>query len=390
MDADGGDDLREPGADAGHRHPREPRRGPGALRTVGDPGLGDRPGDRPPAASGSTTGHSTPGGCRRPRPDDRPHRRSSTCSATSRARASATGPSTTGRSARPADAGRPRGRRPRSGPGRAVPGRDRPRRRSSSRLLSLPNIADSSWVWRQYDHQLFLNTVAGPGSDAAVLRLKDTDARRWPSPPTGRPGSASSTRGRRRRPGGAGGSPQRGLHRRPVDGPGQLPELRQPRAPRGDVAVRRSGGRDVGGLPGARPPGHRRQRQLLQRVRRRGHPPDPGRRRRRPDRPPRRPGPRRRLWPPGTRIVVLGDTAAELGGSEWAAGRHGLLGGHAARGRPGRRRPPPRPGGRRWSATGGGRRPRLLRRRPGRGPDRDGHRRRLRLRGGVGGRAWPG
>jgi phosphoribosylformylglycinamidine synthase len=29
----------------------------------------------------------------------------------------------------------------------------------------------------------------------------------------------------------------------------------------------------------------------------------------------------------GDRIVVLGDTAAELGGSEWAAGRHGLLGG---------------------------------------------------------------
>ena len=30
---------------------------------------------------------------------------------------------------------------------------------------------------------------------------------------------------------------------------------------------------------------------------------------------------------PGRGIVVLGDTAAELGGSEWAAGRHGLLGG---------------------------------------------------------------
>src|SRR5581483_6612622 len=29
----------------------------------------------------------------------------------------------------------------------------------------------------------------------------------------------------------------------------------------------------------------------------------------------------------GTRIVVLGETAAELGGSEWAAGRHGLVGG---------------------------------------------------------------
>ncbi len=37
-------------------------------------------------------------------------------------------------------------------------------------LLGL--LADSSWVWSQYDHQLFLNTVVGPGGDAAVLRLK--------------------------------------------------------------------------------------------------------------------------------------------------------------------------------------------------------------------------
>jgi Phosphoribosylformylglycinamidine (FGAM) synthase, synthetase domain len=40
-------------------------------------------------------------------------------------------------------------------------------------LLSSPNIADPSWVYRQYDHQLFLNTVVGPGSDASVLRLQD-------------------------------------------------------------------------------------------------------------------------------------------------------------------------------------------------------------------------
>ena len=35
----------------------------------------------------------------------------------------------------------------------------------------LAMLADSSWVYRQYDHQLFLNTVEGPGGDAAVLRL---------------------------------------------------------------------------------------------------------------------------------------------------------------------------------------------------------------------------
>ncbi|HEX2023601.1 MAG TPA: phosphoribosylformylglycinamidine synthase subunit PurL [Acidimicrobiales bacterium] len=37
-------------------------------------------------------------------------------------------------------------------------------------LLAL--LVDPSWVWSQYDHQLFLNTVEGPGGDAAVLRLK--------------------------------------------------------------------------------------------------------------------------------------------------------------------------------------------------------------------------
>ncbi len=36
-------------------------------------------------------------------------------------------------------------------------------------LLAL--LADPSWVYRQYDHQLFLNTVEGPGGDAAVLKL---------------------------------------------------------------------------------------------------------------------------------------------------------------------------------------------------------------------------
>ncbi|HEX5615268.1 MAG TPA: phosphoribosylformylglycinamidine synthase subunit PurL [Acidimicrobiia bacterium] len=41
-------------------------------------------------------------------------------------------------------------------------------------LLRTPTIADKTWVSRQYDHQLFLNTVAGPGADAAVLRLKGT------------------------------------------------------------------------------------------------------------------------------------------------------------------------------------------------------------------------
>ena len=40
------------------------------------------------------------------------------------------------------------------------------------RLLAHPSIADPTWVHRQYDSQLFLNTVVTPGADAAVLRLK--------------------------------------------------------------------------------------------------------------------------------------------------------------------------------------------------------------------------
>ena len=36
-------------------------------------------------------------------------------------------------------------------------------------LLSL--LRSPRWVYRQYDHQLFLNTVVGPGGDAALLRL---------------------------------------------------------------------------------------------------------------------------------------------------------------------------------------------------------------------------
>jgi phosphoribosylformylglycinamidine synthase subunit PurL len=35
----------------------------------------------------------------------------------------------------------------------------------------LSMLMDSSWIYRQYDHMLFLNTVEGPGGDASVLRV---------------------------------------------------------------------------------------------------------------------------------------------------------------------------------------------------------------------------
>lgn len=37
-------------------------------------------------------------------------------------------------------------------------------------LLAL--VCDPSWVYSQYDHQLFLNTVVGPGNDGTLLRLR--------------------------------------------------------------------------------------------------------------------------------------------------------------------------------------------------------------------------
>ena len=41
-------------------------------------------------------------------------------------------------------------------------------------LLSDPNTADPSWVYEQYDHMLFLNTLIEPGHDGSLLRLKGT------------------------------------------------------------------------------------------------------------------------------------------------------------------------------------------------------------------------
>jgi len=41
-------------------------------------------------------------------------------------------------------------------------------------LLADPNLAAKEWIYRQYDHQVQVNTVTGPGSDAAVLRIKGT------------------------------------------------------------------------------------------------------------------------------------------------------------------------------------------------------------------------
>jgi len=192
-------------------------------------------------------------------------------------------------------------------------------------LLSLPNIGDSSWVWRQYDHQLFLNTVSGPGADAAVLRLRGTEK-----------ALALTTDGKARfclldpRTGGAlavleaarnvactGARPLALVNCLNFGNP-EHPEVMWQFAEVVDgiaEACRRlgfpviggnvsfyneSGGADIHPTPVVAVVG------LIDRL--------------------DRPVPAAALAP-GTRIVVLGETAAELGGSEWAAGRHGLVGG---------------------------------------------------------------
>ena len=59
-------------------------------------------------------------------------------------------------------------------------------------LLASPNITSKLSVYRQYDHQVQTNTVVAPGGDAAVLRIKGTEATASPSPPTATGASAIS------------------------------------------------------------------------------------------------------------------------------------------------------------------------------------------------------
>jgi phosphoribosylformylglycinamidine synthase len=42
------------------------------------------------------------------------------------------------------------------------------------RVLASPNICSRAWIYRQYDQMVMLNTLVLPGSDAGVLRIADT------------------------------------------------------------------------------------------------------------------------------------------------------------------------------------------------------------------------
>ena len=59
--------------------------------------------------------------------------------------------------------------RPRHAPARRRAEPPAPPADCAADLLAL--LRSPRWVYRQYDHQLFLNTVEGPGGDAALLRL---------------------------------------------------------------------------------------------------------------------------------------------------------------------------------------------------------------------------
>ena len=42
-------------------------------------------------------------------------------------------------------------------------------------LVGSANLCDKRWVWEQYDYMVRTNTLAGPGGDAAIVRIKGTD-----------------------------------------------------------------------------------------------------------------------------------------------------------------------------------------------------------------------
>ena len=53
---------------------------------------------------------------------------------------------------------------------------DGPIDESLIKVLSSPNIASKSWVYKQYDHEVQTRTVVKPGDDAAVLQIDDETA----------------------------------------------------------------------------------------------------------------------------------------------------------------------------------------------------------------------
>ncbi len=43
------------------------------------------------------------------------------------------------------------------------------------KLVASQDLCSKRWIWEQYDYMVRTNTIVGPGSDAAVVRVKETD-----------------------------------------------------------------------------------------------------------------------------------------------------------------------------------------------------------------------
>ena len=43
-------------------------------------------------------------------------------------------------------------------------------------LLGSGDLCSKRWIWQQYDYMVRTNTLAGPGGDAAIVRIKETDS----------------------------------------------------------------------------------------------------------------------------------------------------------------------------------------------------------------------
>ncbi len=44
------------------------------------------------------------------------------------------------------------------------------------KLLGSSDLCSKRWIWQQYDYTVRTNTIAGPGGDAAIVRIKETDS----------------------------------------------------------------------------------------------------------------------------------------------------------------------------------------------------------------------
>ncbi len=136
-------------------------------------------------------------------------------------------------------------------------------------LLASGDVCSKRWIWQQYDYTVRTNTLAGPGGDAAIVRIKETGTSIAMSlDGNGRycalsPREGAKLHGRRVLP----QSFDRG---RDAGGGHQQSELRQSGAARNHGANGRGDRRHQRGLPLLRYADHRRQRQPVQRNAGRG------------------------------------------------------------------------------------------------------------------------